>query len=134
MAAKPVQNKSSARSWSAMYIASTRIPAWTIVSAPTAAVQYAHNAAALPQNNPHQRTNRTVPECALLVAGFFLRGRIGGMSTGDNDLDDDDESTGILDLLTRERTTDRRSLFVGLLVTALGALIFVARLIYMVTR
>jgi hypothetical protein len=62
-----------------------------------------------------------------------MRGRMGGMRTGDNDLDDD-ESTGILDLLTRERTTDRRSLLVGLLITALGALIFVARLIYLVTR
>jgi hypothetical protein len=52
-----------------------------------------------------------------------------GMGTGDND--PDDESTGILDLLTRERTTDRRSLLVGVLVTALGALILVARLIYL---
>jgi hypothetical protein len=62
-----------------------------------------------------------------------MRGRMGGMSTGDND-PDDDESTGILDLLTREPTTDRRSLLVGVLVTALGALILVARLIYLVTN
>jgi hypothetical protein len=58
---------------------------------------------------------------------------MGGMRTGDND-PDDDESTGILDLLTREPTTDRRSLLVGVLVTALGALILVARLIYLVTN
>jgi hypothetical protein len=48
-----------------------------------------------------------------------MRGRMGGMGTDDND--PDDESTGILDLLTREPTTDRRSLLVGVLVTALPA-------------
>jgi hypothetical protein len=64
-----------------------------------------------------------------------MRVRMGDMRTGDNDPDDDgDESTGILDLLTREPTTDRRSLLVGVLVTALGALILVARLIYLVTN
>ena len=84
--------------------------------------------------NPARRTSWFYCDGPPFVAGFFMRGRMGGMGTDDNDLDDDDESTGILDLLTREPTTDRRSLLVGLLITALGALIFVARLIHSVTR
>src|SRR5436190_8832621 len=32
---------------------------------------------------PHQRTNRTVPDCTPLVAGFFMRGRMGGTRLGD---------------------------------------------------
>jgi hypothetical protein len=54
------------------------------------------------------------------------------MSAGDSD-PDDDKSTDILDQLLREPTSDRRSFFIGLLVTAIAALLLVARLIYIVT-
>jgi hypothetical protein len=56
------------------------------------------------------------------------------MSKDVNDFDDNGtKSTDILDQLLREPTTDRRSFFIGLLITAIGALFVVAKLIHIVT-